>query len=42
MYLRSAEANSREKTSTKSEYSIEIEMEALFTTNIAIYALQEG
>ena len=41
MYSESSEANSREKTSAKSDYFLSIEVGALFATNAAIYTLQE-
>ena len=40
--LGSFKASSRKKISAKLEYLIGIEMVALFATNTAIYALQEG
>ena len=42
VYSRSSKASSVEKTSTKSKYSVEIEIETFFATNVAICALQEG
>ena len=39
MCSRSSEASSEEKFSAKSEYSVEIEVEASFAINAAIYAL---
>ena len=42
MCSESFKASSGEKTSAKSEYLVEIEVEASFATNAAIYALQEG
>ena len=41
MCLGSSEASFREKTSAKSEYSVRIEVGALFAINTAICALQE-
>ena len=42
VYSGSSEASSREKISAKSEYSVDIKVGALFATNAAICALQEG
>ena len=41
MCSRNAKANFKKKSSVKLEYFIRIEVEALFVTNVAIYALQK-
>ena len=42
VHLRRSDPNFREKMSAKLEYSMEMEMRALFDTNAVIYALKEG
>lgn len=41
VYSKNAKANSREKTFTKSKYSMKNKVRTLFITNAAIYTLQK-